>query len=182
METCKPFPPNAVPLEYTPSLTHLCLPFFDIRTDEPLVAAVAAAEPSHVTTSPFSSLDHILTSPYIPHLKMLVLTLNPHYWRFEERTLKGWALSAMSRDVRVYVIAETREDATRDWECARRDWEDEAKAKDISRRNENANAKRGGGRHGGVGGIGEEVEMGGVWAKAVEVRRKFLTRASKSFN
>ena len=102
---------------------------------------------------------------------MLVLTLNPRYWRFDERSLKGWALGAMARDARLYVIAETREDATRDWECARRDWEDEARVTHM--REKGNDAQRG---------MREAEEMGGVWAKAVEVRRKFLTRASKSFN
>ena len=164
---------HTVPLEFTPSLTHLCLPFFDLRTDEgPLQLT-----PNNVnapTPSPFAPLDPLLSSPAIPHLQMLVLTLNPRYWRFDERSLKGWALGAMARDARLYVIAETREDATRDWECARRDWEDEARVTHMRE-------KRYGGAQRGVR-EWEAEEMGGVWAKAVEVRRKFLTRASKTFD
>ncbi|KAH8115775.1 hypothetical protein DFH11DRAFT_1587061 [Phellopilus nigrolimitatus] len=124
-----------IPLEYTPSLTHLCLPFFDLR-----VAEGAAA---------FSGLDYILAQP---HLRMVVLTLNPRYWRFDEMSLKGWAVRAMARDERLYVVAATRDDATRDWDAPRRDWEDEA--------------------HGGPS----------VWDKAIQVRRKFLARLSRNWD
>ena len=47
---------------------------------------------------------------------MVVLTLNPRYWRFDELSLKGWAVRAMARDPRLYVIAATRDDATKDWD------------------------------------------------------------------
>lgn len=82
---------------------------------------------------------------------MVVLTLNPRYWRFDELSLKGWAVRAMARDSRLYVVAATRDDATRDWDVPRRDWEDEA-----------------------CGGMS-------VWDKAICVRRKFLTRLSRTW-
>ncbi|THH08046.1 hypothetical protein EW145_g2991 [Phellinidium pouzarii] len=83
---------------------------------------------------------------------MVVLTLNPRYWRFEELSLKGWAVRAMARDERLYVVAATRDDATRDWDAPRRDWEDEA--------------------HGGLS----------VWDKAIQVRHKFLARLSRNWD
>lgn len=83
---------------------------------------------------------------------MVVLTLNPRYWRFEELSLKGWAVRAMARDERLYVVAATRDDATRDWDAPRRDWEDEAN-----------------------GGLS-------VWEKAIQVRRKFLARLSRNWD
>ncbi|KLO17479.1 hypothetical protein SCHPADRAFT_821346 [Schizopora paradoxa] len=121
-----------IPLEYIPSLTHLCIPFFDLR-------------PAH--GEEFIGLDYILAQP---HLKMVVLTLNPRYWRFEDMSLKAWACLAMARDERLYVVASTRVDATRDWDDPRRDWEAEV-----------------------TGGVS-------IWEKAVQVRRKFLTRLSRS--
>ena len=124
---------TVVPLEYTPNLTHLCIPFFDLRMAE--------------SASNFTGLDYILMQP---HLRMVVLTLNPRYWRFEELSLKGWALRAMSRDERLYVVAATRDDATRDWDAPRRDWEDEA-----------------------IGALS-------VWDKAVQVRQKLMARLSRT--
>lgn len=122
-----------VPLEHTPNLTHLCIPFFDLRMTESALN--------------FTGLDYILMQP---HLRMVVLTLNPRYWRFEELSLKEWALRAMRRDERLYVVAATRDDATRDWDVPRRDWEDEA-----------------------IGALS-------VWDKAVQVRQKLMARLSRS--
>ena len=124
-----------VPFEFTPNLTHLCLPFFDLRVSELEDA------------SSFAGLDFILARP---QLRMVVLTLNPRYWKFEDLTLKGWAVRAMARDPRLYIVAATREDATRDWDVPRRDWEDEAS-----------------------GGLS-------VWDKAIQIRKKFLTRLSRT--
>lgn len=123
-----------IPLEYTPNLTHLCLPYFDLRA-----ATTEGTE--------FSGLEYILS---MPHLQMVVLTLNPRYWRFDEMSLKAWAIHAMAKDERLYVVASTRLDATRDWEDPRRDWENEA-----------------------LGGIS-------IWDKAVQVRNKFIARLSRN--
>ena len=57
----------------------------------------------------------------------------------------------MERDPRLHAVVSVREDATRDWDDARRDWEAEA--------------------HGGPG-------AESIWEKAVKIRRKFLARAS----
>ncbi|KAL5508589.1 hypothetical protein ACEPAH_6208 [Sanghuangporus vaninii] len=140
-----------IPLEYTPNLTHLCIPFFDLRISPSSLHSSSLTNPSptgSAATSSFTGLDYILAQP---SLKMVVLTLNPRYWRFDELSLKGWAVRAMARDPRLYVVAATRDDATRDWDVPRRDWEDEA--------------------YGGMS----------VWDKAVCVRRKFLTRLSRTW-
>ncbi|KAL5527044.1 hypothetical protein ACEPAG_5835 [Sanghuangporus baumii] len=140
-----------IPLEYTPNLTHLCIPFFDLRISPSSLHSSSFTDPSptgSAATSSFTGLDYILAQP---SLKMVVLTLNPRYWRFDELSLKGWAVRAMARDPRLYVVAATRDDATRDWDVPRRDWEDEA--------------------YGGMS----------VWDKAVCVRRKFLTRLSRTW-
>ncbi|EJD00798.1 uncharacterized protein FOMMEDRAFT_169051 [Fomitiporia mediterranea MF3/22] len=134
-----------IPLEYTPNLTHLCLPFFDLRITS--TSFQSTSPTGSAATSSFTGLDYILAQP---SLQMVVLTLNPRYWRFDELSLKGWAVRAMARDPRLYVVAATRDDATRDWDVPKRDWEDEA----------------GGGMS--------------VWDKAVCVRRKFLTRLSRT--
>lgn len=124
-----------IPLEHTPNLTHLCIPYFDLR-------AAASSEQTE-----FCGLEYILS---MPHLQMVVLTLNPRYWRFDEMCLKGWAIHAMAKDERLYVVASTRLDATCDWEDARRDWENEA-----------------------TGGIS-------IWDKAIQVRNKFIARLSRN--
>lgn len=85
----------------------------------------------------------------------------------------------MARDPRLYVIAETREDATRDWECARRDWEEEARELNEQR---NASGCGNATRYASSRGKRRGDGAGGVWEKAIEVRRKFLERASKSWS
>lgn len=127
-----------IPLEYTPNLTHLCIPFFDLHL---------LSMDGQSNGTEFNALDYILLQP---HLRMVVLTLNPRYWRFEHQTLKSWAILAMRKDERLYVVASTRQDATRDWEDARRDWENEASGGDS------------------------------IWDKAVQVRCKLLARLSRT--
>jgi hypothetical protein len=123
-----------IPLEYTPRLTHLCVPYFDLRPND---------------VPDFANLDSVLE---FKQLQMIVITLNPKYWRFEEKTLKEWAIHAMAKDTRLFVVASTRQDATKDWDDPRRDWEAEAS-----------------------GGTS-------IWKKAVQVRRKFLQRLSRTFD
>ena len=122
-----------IPLDCTPRLTHLCVPYFDLRPND---------------VPDFANLDPLLE---FKQLQMIVITLNPKYWRFEEKTLKEWACHAMSKDTRLYVVASTRQDATKDWDDPRRDWEAEAS-----------------------GGLS-------IWKKAVQVRKKFLQRLSRTF-
>ncbi|TDL29054.1 hypothetical protein BD410DRAFT_779337 [Rickenella mellea] len=119
-----------IPLINMPNLTHLCLPFFDFRTNDG-------------SGSEFSGLDPILE---FTNLKLIVLTLNPRYWRFEAMSLKRWAILAMEKDDRLHVVASIRVDATKDWEDAKKDWESEARG-------------------------GESI-----WDKAIAVRKKFMSR------
>lgn len=128
---------NYIPFDFTPNLTHICLPLFDLRSSEPEAEDVSS----------FARLDFILARP---QLRMVVLTLNPRYWKFDDLTLKGWAVRAMARDPRLYVVVATRDDGTRDWDVPRRDWENEAS-----------------------GGLS-------VWDQAIQIRKKFLTRLSRT--
>lgn len=101
-----------IPLEHTPNLTHLCIPFFDLRATERMEC---------------SGLDVILQ---FQNLKMVVLTLNRGYWRFAEVPFNEWARMAMEKDERLYTVVSRREDATRDWDDARKDWESEARGEE----------------------------------------------------